>query len=91
MPDRIARRLIIHGRVQGVFFRDSLRRHADAAGVGGWAANRPDGTVETLLEGPPDAIEEIITFARSGPPRASVERVEVSEEPVGDLTGFRVR
>jgi acylphosphatase len=91
VPDRIARRLIIHGRVQGVFFRDSLRQRARDRDVAGWVTNREDGAVEALLEGPPEAIEEIITFARSGPPRASVERVEISEEPARDLTGFRVR
>lgn len=91
MPESIARRLLIHGRVQGVFFRDSLRSRAQAEGVAGWAANRSDGAVEALLEGEAAAVERVIAFARSGPPRASVQRVDISEEAPGDRTGFRVR
>jgi acylphosphatase len=82
--------VIIHGRVQGVFFRDTLRRRAQERNVAGWAANRWDGTVETVLEGRKGDVEALIGFCRQGPSRAEVERIEVkAEEPEG-LTGFRI-
>jgi acylphosphatase len=87
----IRRRLVVHGRVQGVFFRDSLRRLAEQLGVAGWAQNTWDGTVETVLEGEPDAVERLIEFAREGPQSARVERVEVSEEQPEGLSGFQIR
>lgn len=91
MPtDVIARRLVIHGRVQGVFFRDSLRRAALAAGVDGWARNREDGAVEALLEGTPESVEKTIEFCRHGPPHARVERVDIHEEPPSGASGFRI-
>jgi acylphosphatase len=84
----IRRRLIVHGRVQGVFFRDATRRTAQREGVAGSAGNRCDGTVEVVLEGPPGAVERVIAFCREGPDSARVEEVEVaSEEPEG-LTSF---
>ena len=87
----IARRAVVHGRVQGVFFRDTTRRHASAEGVVGWVANRPDGTVEALFEGEPDAVERLLEFCRRGPEGAAVDRVEVTEaEPTG-LEGFTIR
>ncbi|HET9719327.1 MAG TPA: acylphosphatase [Solirubrobacteraceae bacterium] len=89
--EAIARRLVIHGRVQGVFFRDTMRRVAREAGVSGWACNSAHGTVEALLEGPPHAVEQVLEFARRGPERARVERVDIDEAPVAGLTGFEVR
>ena len=89
--DRIRRRLIVHGEVQGVWFRDSTRERAQAHGVAGWVRNRPDGAVEGVLEGQPEAVERVASFLRTGPPRARVERVEVQEEPPEGLTDFRVR
>jgi acylphosphatase len=84
----IRRRLIVHGRVQGVFFRDATRRTAQREGVAGSASNRSDGTVEVVLEGPPGAVERVIAFCREGPDSARVKEVEVtSEEPEG-LTSF---
>ena len=80
----IRRRVVVHGRVQGVFFRDSVRRLAEREGVAGWARNVPDGTVEAVFEGEPAAVERLVDFCRLGPPHASVERVEVAaEEPEG--------
>jgi acylphosphatase len=77
--------------VQGVFFRDSARERARAHGVDGWVSNRSDGAVEAVLEGEPDAVERVVRFLRTGPPRADVNDVEVtSEEPEG-ITGFEVR
>jgi acylphosphatase len=86
----VRRRVIVHGRVQGVFFRDSLRRLAERNGVSGWARNTADGTVEAVFEGDPDAVDRLVSFARTGPPDAQVEAVDVSvEEPEG-LAGFSV-
>jgi acylphosphatase len=86
----IRRRVIVHGRVQGVFFRDTVRRRADELGVSGWAANRPDGTLEAAFEGEPEAVEALVDFSRRGPSRAKVERLDVfEEEPTGER-GFRI-
>jgi acylphosphatase len=82
---------VISGRVQGVFFRDTVRRHADAAGVAGWVRNTPDGTVEAVFEGGPGAVEEMVEFSRHGPSRAEVSSVEVVEEEPEGLSGFEVR
>ncbi|MQA75778.1 MAG: acylphosphatase [Solirubrobacterales bacterium] len=81
---------MVGGRVQGVFFRDSLRRLAQSRGVAGWATNRADGTVETVLEGEPRAVAELVDFCRRGPARAAVERVEVTDEDPEGIEGFRV-
>jgi acylphosphatase len=82
---------VIHGRVQGVFFRDTLRTLAERSGVAGWARNTPQGTVEAVLEGEEDAVGRLIAFAREGPEGARVEHVdERAEEPNG-LSGFSIR
>ena len=77
--------------MQGVFFRDSARQRAQADGVAGWVANRPDGTVEAVLEGPAEAVERVVRFMRTGPAGASVERTRVQEEDPEGLTGFAIR
>jgi len=82
---------VIHGRVQGVFFRDTTRRRASERGVSGWAANRDDGAVEAVFEGDPGAVEALVRFAHEGPRGAEVERVEVFEEEPEELAGFSVR
>jgi acylphosphatase len=87
----IRRRVVIHGFVQGVFFRDTLRRLAREVGVSGWAANRLDGTVEAVLEGEAAPVERLVAFAHEGPHGAHVERVEVVEEEPEGLSGFAVR
>lgn len=88
---RIRRHAIVHGNVQGVFFRDSTRERANAHGVAGWVANRSDGALEAVLEGPPDAVQSVLRFLETGPPRASVDHVDVSEEQPEGLTGFSIR
>ena len=88
---RVRRRVTVHGEVQGVFFRDSTRRRAETHGVAGWVRNCPDGSVEAVFEGAPEAVQQLVEFARRGPSRARVERVEVSEEPPEELRDFRVR
>jgi acylphosphatase len=86
----IRRRVIVHGRVQGVFFRDSTRRMAQQRGVAGWVSNRRDGDVEAVGEGDAEAVERLVAFTGEGPRGAQVERVEVSEEEPEGLTGFRI-
>ncbi len=85
------RRVVVHGYVQGVFFRDTTRRLALEHGVAGWARNTWEGTVEAVFEGEPDAVERLVAFVREGPQGAAVERVEVFEEPEEGLRGFAVR
>jgi acylphosphatase len=87
----IRRRLLIHGRVQGVFFRDTLRRLAEQEDVAGWASNTWEGTVEAVLEGEEGAVDRLVAFAHEGPESAQVERVEVSEEEPEGLSGFAIR
>lgn len=82
--------LIIHGHVQGVFFRDSVRREAQRRGVHGWAANRSDGSVEVVLEGPAPQLQEVIAFCRRGPRGARVDDVQVDERVPQALSGFEV-
>ena len=87
----IRRRLIVHGRVQGVGFRWAIVRAAESRGVSGWVTNRADGTVEAVLEGEPDAVESVVRLSKEGPRGAQVERVDVEDlEPEG-LGGFEVR
>jgi acylphosphatase len=87
----IRRRVEVTGRVQGVFFRDSVQRDARAHGVAGWVTNRSDGAVEAVFEGETDAVEALVEFCRHGPERASVDDVAVHEEEPEGLDGFGVR
>jgi acylphosphatase len=89
--DRVRRRVVVQGRVQGVFFRDSTRERARAHGVAGWVRNRSDGAVEAVLEGPTEAVDRLVRFLETGPARAQVEEVEVFEEEPEGLSDFRVR
>lgn len=86
----VRRRVVAQGLVQGVFFRDSVRRRADADRISGWVRNNRDGTVEAVFEGDGDAVERLVAFCRRGPRGALVERLEVFEEEPEGLTGFRV-
>jgi acylphosphatase len=85
------RRLIVHGLVQGVFFRDTVRQRARSAGVGGWIRNNWDGTVEAVFEGEADAVQRLVDFCHAGPRGAQVVRVEVAEEVPEGLEGFEIR
>jgi acylphosphatase len=91
MSGPVRRRVVVHGYVQGVFFRDTTRREARRRGVGGWVSNRPDGAVEAVFEGEPGAVAEMVRFCERGPRGADVARVEVTEEPVEGLSGFEIR
>jgi acylphosphatase len=87
----IRRRVLVMGQVQGVFFRDTTLRRAEALGVAGWVRNQSDGSVEVVAEGPPAAVEALLDYCREGPPRAVVERVDVRDEAPEGLSGFDVR
>jgi acylphosphatase len=91
MSDLIRRRVVVHGHVQGVFFRDTTRREAQRRGVAGWVSNRPDGAVEAVFEGSPENVEAMVEFSSGGPRGADVDRVETSEEEPEGLSGFDVR
>ena len=82
--------MIIHGRVQGVFFRDTLRRRAESRGVAGWVCNRGNGTVEAVLEGREADIDALLGFCRQGPARAEVEHVDIRTEAPEGLVGFKI-
>jgi acylphosphatase len=86
----IRHRVIVHGFVQGVFFRDTVRRRAEAASVAGWVRNNADGTVEAVFEGESDQVERLVAFCREGPRGANVDRVEVTPEDPQALLGFEV-
>jgi acylphosphatase len=87
----IRRRLVVRGRVQGVFFRDSIREQAHAARVVGWAANRDDGSVEVVLEGTAEAVERVVRFCQRGPSGASVNTVESWLQAPESLDRFEIR
>jgi acylphosphatase len=82
-------RLVIHGRVQGVFFRDSMRREAQRLAVSGWVRNRSDGTVEAVVHGKSADVDAIVRWAKHGPEHAWVEQVEV-EPAAGAYAGFEI-
>ena len=84
------RRVVVHGFVQGVYFRDTVRRQAVTRGVAGWVRNNRDGTVEAVFEGEPEAVERLVRFCREGPRGAVVERIEVLEETPEGCSGFEV-
>jgi acylphosphatase len=87
----IRRRVVVRGLVQGVFFRDSTRRLAESQGVAGWVTNRPDGSVEAVFEGEPEAVERLVDFCSEGPRGAQVTEVDTTgEEPEG-LQRFEIR
>jgi acylphosphatase len=84
-------RVVVHGRVQGVFFRAETRDRARSFGVAGWVRNAPDGTVEAVFEGDRERVESLVEWCRGGPPLAAVTGVDVDwEEPRGE-PGFAVR
>lgn len=89
-PDIVRYRVIVHGRVQGVYFRAECASAAQAHAVSGWASNQPDGAVYAEFEGTPDAVDAMIAWCHDGSSRAQVTRVDVTPlEPIGE-TGFSV-
>jgi acylphosphatase len=87
----IRRRVIVSGDVQGVYFRDTCRREALAAGATGWVRNRSDGTVEAVFEGGSGSVDRMVSWAERGPRHAVVDRVDVTDEEPEGLTGFEIR
>jgi acylphosphatase len=85
------KRVVVHGSVQGVFFRDTMRRLAEQHSVTGWVRNNRDGTLEAVFEGDETSLERLLAFAREGPRGAQVERVEVFDEEPEGLRGFAIR
>jgi len=88
MPNKTLH-LVIHGRVQGVYFRDSMRREAQRLGVAGWVRNRSDGSVEAAVQGEPADVDAIVRWARHGPEFAQVERIAI-EPHDGSYSNFEV-
>jgi len=84
-------RVLVSGRVQGVFFRDSTREKARALGLSGWVRNLPDGRVEAVFEGGGDRVEEMLSWCEEGPPEARVQNVSSENEEPENLSGFEVR
>ena len=86
----VRKRVIVSGKVQGVWFRQSAAREATSLGICGWIRNRPDGSVEAVFEGAHDLVDMAVEWAGHGPDRASVEHIEViDEKPTGEL-GFNI-
>jgi acylphosphatase len=91
MADKARARVLIEGRVQGVFFRASTRDEARARGLTGWARNLPDGRVEALFEGDKRLVEDMLKWCQKGPPYAYVDHIEVEwQTHQGDLVDFRI-
>ncbi|MGI8700919.1 MAG: acylphosphatase [Nocardioidaceae bacterium] len=86
----IAREAVVHGLVQGVFFRATCQQEAERLGVSGWARNESDGTVRVFLEGAPEDVESMLAWCRRGPRQAAVDRVEVVERTPREESGFSV-
>jgi acylphosphatase len=84
-------RVVVHGKVHNVFFRDSCREQALQAGIVGWVRNTAAGAVEAVFQGKPDSVTAMVNWCRSGPPQAHVQRVDVAEEGESPLAGFEIR
>jgi acylphosphatase len=91
MTAPVARRVVVSGNVQGVFFRDQTRRQAQSRGVAGWVRNCSDGTVEAHLEGDPAAVEDVVRWCREGPRHADVQDVRVQDAEPAGLDRFTIR
>jgi acylphosphatase len=91
VPPPVRRRVVVSGRVHGVWFRESCRQQAQREGVGGSVRNVEDGTVEAIFEGPPASVDRLVAWCRTGPPQAIVESVSTSDcRVIGEVT-FQVR
>ena len=85
------RTFLVHGRVQGVFYRQSTRQQARQLGLTGYARNNPDGTVTIEAEGPADALAQLAQWCHQGPPAARVDKVEAATGPVQGYLEFEIR
>ena len=88
-PQKTTLRLVIYGRVQGVYFRDSMRHQAQGLAVAGWVRNRSDGTVEAVVHGEIAAVDILVCWAKRGPEYAQVEQVEIIPHE-GDYASFEI-
>lgn len=88
---KVRRRVVVHGLVQGVFFRDSVRRRALTTDVSGWVRNTADGAVEGVFEGERVTVEALVEFCREGPRGARVDRIDVIDEIAEGVSGFSIR
>ena len=91
MSEPVRRRVVVHGNVQGVFFRDSCRSEATSRGLAGWVTNRPDGAVEAVFEGDEHAVRALVDWCSHGPRSADVDSVDESREEPEGLSGFEIR
>jgi acylphosphatase len=91
VSEPVARRVVVHGTVQGVFFREATRRRAESRGVRGWVRNNDDGTVEAIFEGDADAVDAMVDFVHDGPRAAQVKHVDVEDAQPEGLEGFEAR
>ena len=90
--EKISAQVVVHGWVQGVYFRAYTRDQAGMLGLAGWVMNRRDGTVEAFFEGEKTMVEQMVAWCRQGPPSAQVDRVEVRYGDFrGEGEGFEVR
>ncbi len=89
--EAIARRAVISGLVQGVWYRDSTRQEAERLGAAGWVRNLPDGRVELHAEGPADAVDALLAWCAEGPPLAHVVSVDADEAAPEGATSFEIR
>ncbi len=90
LVDRIRCRVVVRGRVQGVWFRASVAEAARGVGVDGWVRNRSDGSLEAAFEGRPEVVERLVEFCRHGPPEAVVTRIDTHLEPLHGDTIFEI-
>jgi acylphosphatase len=84
-------RVVVSGRVQGVWYRQSCRERAEAAGLAGWVRNRPDGTVEAVVEGSAAAVDDLLAWMRVGPAGAEVTNVDLEQQDPQGEAAFTVR
>jgi acylphosphatase len=91
VPDLVRYRVLVSGRVQGVFFRDACRRLAQENGLSGWVRNLPDGRVEAVFEGSPENVARLVDWSRHGPRLAQVENIQIYSEPPAGLPDFQIR
>ena len=91
MPDPVARHVVVHGTVQGVFFREATRKRAESRGLAGWIRNNDDGTVEAVFEGAADDVDALVAFVHDGPSAAKVDRVDIEDSDPEGGDGFTVR
>jgi len=90
MGEKVARRAVVSGRVQGVGFRFFAERAARASGVSGWVRNRPDGTVETVAEGEREAVARYLEMLRSGPAGSRVASLVDEEAEPAQFSSFEI-